>query len=408
MATNLYNWLVLAPHYRSPARNGADILIEGRWQAFSRFFDVDILGECEILRFRSGQLSEVTRFENYSRSKPLAAIRTIFFGSHYLREKLITDSYISQYRQMISNIRYDAFVASYPSVGVWIHSDHFAVGGCPIFVETHNDEFRWFANIEGSASNSFQRAVARYSRIWLDSNLLAIKEDCCLIHVSKEDEAGYSRVLGQHTSMVIPVGAQNPVLAPKWTTATSHSCRIHLVFIGSLGVKMNYDALVHFATSYFPALRRGLGDTLCVTVAGSSPSKAVRRLCSTQGWNLEPDLSEDRVAVLLADASYTIMPFPYTTGSKLKLLKSLAHGIPILATLASQGQLVDLPATCVFSDDPAMWVAVCKRTLDQALSLEERLDLIAIAKKYSWNSIAEATTIELMQKADLIRHKVST
>ena len=102
------------------------------------------------------------------------------------------------------------------------------------------------------------------------------------------------------------------------------------------------------------------------------------------------------------------MPFPYTTGSKLKLLKSLAHGIPILATLASQGQLVDLPATCVFSDDPAMWVAVCKRTLDQALSLEERLDLIAIAKKYSWNSIAEATTIELMQKADLIRHKVST
>jgi len=109
--------------------------------------------------------------------------------------------------------------------------------------------------------------------------------------------------------------------------------------VGSLGVKINLDAIEFFKKDFYPLLKAGLGGDLEVLVVGSNPSDNVSRLCRDLGWMLYPDVSDEELTRLYRTSTFSILPFRYTTGSKLKLLQSLANGVPCLATLALRDQV---------------------------------------------------------------------
>ena len=80
--------------------------------------------------------------------------------------------------------------------------------------------------------------------------------------------------------------------------------------------------LDYFAKQYAPALRERFGDALSVNVVGSSPSRQVQALCEQQGWALHPDVTEEEMDRHFRSATFSLLPFAYATGAKLKLLKS--------------------------------------------------------------------------------------
>lgn len=160
------------------------------------------------------------------------------------------------------------------------------------------------------------------------------------------------------------------------------------MFVGSLGVKINPDALELFKRAFFPALKKELEEDLEVLIVGSNPSKRVKKLCEDAGWKLHPNVSDQELERIYSTSMFSILPFGYTTGSKLKLYNSLAHGVPYLATSELRNQAEDAAYPCLISSDPKEWSERVRNVSRKGITAEERASLINQAQRYSWESIA--------------------
>jgi glycosyltransferase involved in cell wall biosynthesis len=164
---------------------------------------------------------------------------------------------------------------------------------------------------------------------------------------------------------------------------------MNLIFIGALGIRMNLDALTHFAARYWPAFRARFGDAVTMTVAGSEPLKEVSELCAREGWGLAPNVSEERLGQLYAGATFSLLPFEYATGAKLKLLAALARGVPVLSTNAVGAQASLIAPPSLMADDPSEWVAHAARVREDGIDDHVRRQLRAVAETHSWDHSAD-------------------
>jgi len=106
--------LIIAPHLEYPTRNGADILIDRRWRQFSSYSsEVVIIGMNTVTKYSNSVLVSQENFFNRSRSKNIAALRTLIFRTHYLYEKFITKKYIEKVNEILSRADYGFLVFSF-------------------------------------------------------------------------------------------------------------------------------------------------------------------------------------------------------------------------------------------------------------------------------------------------------
>ena len=152
---------------------------------------------------------------------------------------------------------------------------------------------------------------------------------------------------------------------------------------------MNFDALEHFALRFAPALRARFGDALSVDIVGSSPLPGVEALCAAHGWRLHPNVSDAALEELLARTTATLLPFSYATGAKLKLLTSLASGVPFLGTKAVHAQAELAVAPSLLSDDPEAWADRLSAVQETGVDAEARARLRALADIHSWDASAQ-------------------
>lgn len=132
-----------------------------------------------------------------------------------------------------------------------------------------------------------------------------------------------------------------------------------------------------------------------MAVAGSQPAARIRQLCREQGWSLHPDLADEDLKALLVNSNFSILPFSYTTGAKLKLLASLAVGLPVMATANMNllpGQ--DFPPN-LYSDNPQDWLAHLTHSAQKSLLPETRTACQKFAARYAWQNIAERMNSDL-------------
>jgi glycosyltransferase involved in cell wall biosynthesis len=188
-----------------------------------------------------------------------------------------------------------------------------------------------------------------------------------------------------HASTIIPIGAS---LRSAGAGPLPPEAPLGLLFVGALGIRMNYDALAHFSRRFWPGLRRRFGDQVSVTVAGSNPLPEVRAICAEMGWALKANVSEVDLERLYETASFSILPFSYATGAKLKLLGSLARGVPVLATtsVSPQADLVVEPS--LMSDEPENWVARAVEVRRTGINHDVRQRMRHIAEQNSWEASA--------------------
>lgn len=377
--------LVLAPHLQYPTRNGADILIDRRWRSYSRFVPrVDIVGKSTVSTYVGGELSNRDQFDNDHRSKPWAVVRTLVRRSHYLLEKFLTPAYRATARDLLSRDEYGLVVYSYLCTAT-LDSEFAAPAPAPeriTAIETHNDDFKWFADIAASTRNPVAKRAARLSHDWTASFMKANAERYLFLHVTETDREGYERVVGEHPHIIAPIG----VAIPNIETRPQTDRTLSLLFVGSLNTRINEDALMHFADTFWPTLREAFRDDLEFNVAGSNPTGSVRKLCRRMDWQLYENVSDEGLHSLYASTTSTVLPFSYATGAKLKLLQSLAHGVPFLGT-----SNLDVPkhlagGPCLISDDPSAWCDRLRELHERPLPAAE---LQQGARLYSWDAIAE-------------------
>ena len=373
--------LVLAPHLLVPPRNGADLLVERSARHLSQVApEVTAVGASETLHYRSGELAGVESRGTKMRGRSLAAARTLAKRSHYFKEKFLTPGFRTAVADELDTKRWGGVICSYLVTAE-------VMGDCdlPTAAWTHNDEFLWFADLEMSTSSRLGREVAQTSFEYLARNAADTASSTTLLHVTETDQEGFSRALGEHNSLVVPIGTDLDVPV---AAAMEPGAPPTLLFVGSLSVTMNADALEHFAERFMPAIA-GAFPTTRMVVAGSNPSQRVVDLCSSHGWSLRPDLPDAELDALYEAATFTLMPFAYATGAKLKLLGSVAHGVPFLATGVlefDEGLLVE---PSVASDDPDLWVEAVTGVVEHGISQEQRRAIADAARPYSWQKSVE-------------------
>ena len=383
--------LVLAPHLEYPVRNGGDILIDKKWSRLSEYVPyVDIIGKDTITRYENGRLTRSVHYANTDVPKTLAALNTLIKRSHYLLEKNMTQSFVEQAHLYLAEPEYKTVVCSF----VWtaaIVTEAPEIEGRLYCVETHNDEIEWFENLRRSSTNPLAKLTAHFSERWARTFLNEHGSDFVFFHVSRADQEGYLKRFPGHRSYVVPIGVDEVPCELPWQEDSTLSGKVRLLFVGSLRVKINLDALEFFKEDFYPQLKAGLGGDLEVLVVGSNPSDKVSRLCRDMGWMLYPDVSDEELTRLYRTAMFSILPFRYTTGSKLKLLHSLANGVPYLATLALREQVEEVMYPCLISSDPEEWLHHIRKVRRKRIANGDRTALMDHARKYSWASVARQT-----------------
>lgn len=378
--------LVLAPHLSYPTRNGADILIDRRWAEFSHHVGyVDILGCDALVRYQHGVRISEQAYLNQPRSKLWSSFRTIVGWSHYLLEKFITQRFVSMARGLLVNPEYGMVVYSYISTASLATFGKSVDRLCCI--ETHNDEIKWFADMRNSTRNPLVKMTAWLSEHWLLGFMRQHETDFLYLHVTKADQLGYARYFPNHSCYVAPVGCDIDV-ALHGHADIEPARPIRLLFVGSLGVKMNFDAIKYFSENFYSVISQGLVGQLELRIVGSNPSSQVVKLCALMGWGLKADVSEEELSAAYDWADFSILPFAYATGGKLKLLKSLSQAVPFLATEVVCGQMDEIEQTCLVSDQPLEWLQHIVKFRERGISQEQRTRLVLCAQSYSWSQIA--------------------
>jgi hypothetical protein len=387
--------LVLAPHLEYPTRTGANILVDRMARVMSQLLPyMDLVGRTTVRRYEREQVLQEHTYANTQRGRTEAALRTLIKRSHYLQEKFLTKSFCEQARLHLSNPAYGMVLFSYLYTAPLLDQDVSNRRERMYLIETHNDEFEWYRTLGEATKNPLSRLIARLSGRAAGGFMDRYAGRTVLLHVTEADRRGYDAVAPGHASVVCPLGvditkAPFPSLPP--------GSPIRLLFVGSLGVTMNFDALSHFSQHFYPLLKQVLVDQLEVEVVGSTPTEAVKQLCKANGWSLHADVGDDELDRRYQSATFSILPFNYATGAKLKLLESLANGVPFLTTTKVDAQIDQLPPLCLVSDKPQAWLERIQTVHATGLSADTRKTLLAAAEPHSWTARARLLIENLQQ-----------
>jgi hypothetical protein len=154
-----------------------------------------------------------------------------------------------------------------------------------------------------------------------------------------------------------------------------------LLFFGSLGSQMSLDALQYFRRALWPSL----APHAKLLVAGAHPRSEIVALCAAEGWELRRDLTEDEVSQVFSETHYSILPFTYGAGSKLKFLDACGRGVPVLATAAGACGQWDLPSYVTVSDDPSVWAQTVLRGDPPGPRWRE--EVAAYGDEFQWENV---------------------
>lgn len=398
-------WLILAPHLTYPTWNGADVSIDRMACSISRLVPyVDLIAADRIYRFKFGKIEEEIYFKNKHRSKSFAAFRAIILNDHYFGQRFNTPAFLLHSKNYLAKQDYRTIVFSYLTTSSLIANSKKYNPDRLHMVWTHNDEFRWFADMQRKTKNPLISLTAHFAQKWLYRFLENNEKDLLLLHVTDEDWQGFLRIRPNHRAMRVSIGVdvQYHLPLPDHSMRRSKDEPIRLMFLGSLYMKMNEDAIMNFAEVYFPALKNKLPFSIEVRIVGSNPTKQISDLCQRLGWKLHKNVSDDELKNLFISSDFSLMPFKYTNGAKLKLLHSLAHGLPFLGTKTVSGELMNFPDTCLTADSPDEWVEHIKSIRDREDRFEhDRELLLQYANKYSWDTASTKLFKELVSYSSL-------
>ena len=380
-------FIIIAPHLNYPPRNGADIYVEkiGRYLSVTRE-NVIIIGAETITYYQKCERINQVFYKNQFRPKSWAALRTILFKSHYLVEKFLTNEYHDKAIEIVNEHLDAAIIYSF------IFSSNLELTTRPAIILTHNDELEVYRNHRVNSKNPIQKIVAAYSQKWLLKYFYNSNNVNIYAHISEIDRRAYCQYIPRNRSFVVPAGTDyhSPIL----TTNTKEK-KIHLLFCGSLNIKMNLDALLNFKENFWGLLKNHFQADIDVWIAGSNPTNAVIKVCKNQGWVLYPDLNDEELNSLYEKATFAILPYEYSAGVKMKLLNGYAAGLPALATLCVKTMPEQDFLPNLFSNDPKKWLKHLQDYQNSTDGISSRIACQRFAMQYNWANIIDKLDDEL-------------
>jgi len=265
----------------------------------------------------------------------------------------------------------------------------------PIVLDQHNDVERvWQRNQDrgGIVEHLFARwniARIRDLRDW------ALPRCDVILSVSEEDAEATRRRVDNTPVWVAPNGVD---LNRFPSDAEDISASPQLLFVGSMDVKMNIDAVTWFARGIFPQIREHIPDAE-FQIVGRNPASGVRALDQREG--IEVTGGVERVQPYYERAGVAVVPLRRGGGTKLKVPEAMAARVPVVATsVGAQGLNIEDGVHLRIADEAGPFAeAVTELMVDR----ENARQLVQAAydrveQQYSWAGIYDGVIERLEEK----------
>ncbi len=207
--------------------------------------------------------------------------------------------------------------------------------------------------------------------------------DRCVV-VGDRDLDVLRREVPEANVLLIPYGTDTEYFHP----LSAAKERKTLVFHSHLGYAPNIEAVLEFANTIFPLVRREESEAI-FHIVGARPGPEILALASRPGIRISADLPDLRGAVCAA--SVYVCAIRYGTGLKSKMLEAMAMGMPIVCY---PGSTVGIACThgehLLVAGDPSEFAASVVgllRNPGQAASLAAAGRRL-VEEEYSWDSRA--------------------
>jgi glycosyltransferase involved in cell wall biosynthesis len=216
------------------------------------------------------------------------------------------------------------------------------------------------AELTGAAG---QKASAETTR---KREMAVIRRADITVLLSSAEQAIVAAEVPKAITRVIPVVREIPGLEAPLDQ------RRDVVFVGGFAHLPNADAITHFVAACWPVVRARLPEARLLVV-GSDPPPAVLALADAATGIDVLGYVED-LGALLRRCRLTIAPLRYGAGIKGKVVSSMAHGVPCVATpVAVEGMGITAGQQAMIADDPTAFAAAVVRVYEddalwQALS----------------------------------------
>jgi glycosyltransferase involved in cell wall biosynthesis len=164
--------------------------------------------------------------------------------------------------------------------------------------------------------------------------------------------------------------------------------RRRLLFVGAMDYHANADAALSFARESWPEIRAQVPEAV-FTIVGREPLPAVRRLAILPGIEVTGTVAD--VRPYYAESFACVVPLRVAGGTRLKILESMAAGVPVISTSRGAEGLSARPGIEFLLADGAAEMCQCAvqlhRNPEKAATLAgagRRL----VAERYDWPVLA--------------------
>ncbi len=217
---------------------------------------------------------------------------------------------------------------------------------------------------------------------WKKANLVAT--------VSEADQEQIKKLLPNLKPVIIPNGAGDEMFVDKFPEVLLKNPK--LLFIGNFFWLQNVEAAEYLINKVFPKLHEQLPDAeLIIAGQNSSTKLTVDSHEKIKIIDLKPD-DEQQVKHLYHSATLFIAPIYGPGGTRLKILASMASGLPVVSTKTGvQGLDVQNKKHVLIAQNPDEFVSNIVHILnDETLYKTIQENAFTLAKeKYSWKAIAD-------------------
>ncbi|MFA9289351.1 MAG: glycosyltransferase family 4 protein [Weeksellaceae bacterium] len=208
--------------------------------------------------------------------------------------------------------------------------------------------------------------------------------------VSEADKIEINRIAPKITPVVIPNGAGDEMFVEKLPKADFINPTV--LFVGNFSWLQNVEAAEKLVEKIIPQLSQKIPNLKCI-IAGQNSDLKLKHLShpAVEIRDLAPSDSET-VKELYHSATLFIAPIYGPGGTRLKILASLASGLPVVSTRTGiEGLSVEDGKHVLVAQTPDEFV---KKTLEILQDKElymtiQKQAYIHVKKDFSWESIAK-------------------